>query len=460
MPPQKKPVQDVPGFGAPEDQVEGFGPPEAPATTSPDVAAHAPIPGFMSRFTEAMGLPTPAQALHNAAYGTAEIAHGAPIPSPISQYIDNLRNTGKEAVSTYQNASPDNKLGAAVEGGTKFLTGGVLSPFGGRALYNMSDDLQAHNFGAAGGDLLGTIGNILLLKSGLRPTEEMQLNKLTAAMGPKASKSLANTLDLLNQKKESFGTPINNVGDFKDLINKTKNDINSEYGNAIGPYANTKIAANPISDAIKTLITPDMDMTREGRLEKQAINNAAAEYEKPWSLGALDSKRSRLAADLSSHNSKEPVSRYTAERGNINVAIDNKILGALRNEIYPRADVLAGKPSGYFENLKQQQSNLIQLESLTNKRIDELTGKTRESKGASPLSRLHGNVGFSASMTPHGYVGGLSRLLHAPDLLGEANTAVKQGMRSANPVSQGIVLSYPIRTLSNEQTKPWWDDTN
>lgn len=456
--PQKKLASppDVSGFGPPEDTVQGFGPPED-TSQPPDLQDHAPIPqpGFLSRLRESLGVPDFQTMMHNASYGTAEAAHGIEPPSVVTQYGNNLIQSGKQMMDTIH-ANPGDS-GKAVEAGTKFLTGGVLSPFGGQTLSSLSDDLQGHNFAAAGGDILGLTANILALEKSMKPSAETQLNKLTAAAGPKAAKALGSTIDILNQTKEAEQMPVKTVGDLKKLVNKTKDNINTEYGNSLGPFANTKIAAHPIAQAIRSLITPDMDFTREGQAEKAAINAAATEYEKPWTMAALDSKRSRLSADLASHTSKEPVSRYTAERGNINVAIDNKILQTLRDEIYPRVDVMAGKPSGYFENLKKKQSGLIQLESILNKRIDDLTGKTRAAKGAPALSRLSGGISVSPDMSPHGYLSKFLNVIRPEDVLGTANTVTKSGMKGPNPVAKGLVLSYPARALSTNQPNPWWD---
>lgn len=422
-------------------------------------------PTFFSRFGQAVGVPTsmdelkamfstdPRTLLENAAAGPA---------APIARQVV---NAGANAIQeTKQGQSPLNTV-------PKFLLTGPLAPVGGQAVENFAEDVGkkmqpgqivprpgAFLQGPAMGDALGTFANLVALGRS-HPTSEYQLNKLTAAAGAKGAKAIENTADLLTQTQKDMGKPVTSVQDFKGVVNAAKDKINSEYGNAIGPYANTKPSTLPISQRVLDLITPDMQFTSEGRKEINAIRTAALEYQKPgWTLGALDSKRSRLAADLAAHNEKESVGRYTAERGNTNLAIDNAILDALRDTVYPEADRLAGKPSGYFEDLKSKQSNLMRLEKVLNNRVDDLTGKSREAKGAPLMDKLHGGA-YASQGGVHTYIGGLMNVLRGKDVLKSANEAASSGFKTSRPVSQAIVMSYPVRALAadSEQPTKWWE---
>lgn len=430
-------------------------------------------PGFFSRLGEAVGIPNltstaqarqmqsgseflPGHPVLNAIAGPAGMAVRA-----ISNYGQNLYNKATEPMTPVEKADAQrHPIGQAANQAAKFIEEGVLAPVGGRAVSNIATDVGNHNLGATGGDVLGSLVNLLSLRKAAGPGAEGQLNKLTYAAGPKAAGPLEQTVGMLHDTAKATGAPTETVGHLRDLVNKTKDSINTEYGNALGPYANTKMVPTEVSQRILSLITPDMPFTAEGRADIGAIKNAATEYEKPWTLGALDSKRSRLSADLASHNAKEGVARYTAERGNTNLAIDSAINDALRDTVYPQADQLAGKPAGYFEDLKQKQSNLIRLQSLLNRRIDDLTGAQRAQQGAPLGATVRGGVYATSEGAPHGYIGNLMGLLRSASKggpLSDANKAVQGAFSSGGPVSKTTVLSYPVRALSLNPPTPWYE---
>ena len=84
---------------------------------------------------------------------------------------------------------------------------------------------------------------------------------------------------------------------------------------------------------------------------------------------------------------------------------------------YPLPTNSAGKPPGYFEQLKQQQSDGIRLQSLLNKRVEDLVGKSRESKGQTFGSRLRPGVAVSAEGSPHGFVSNVFNAVSPKDVL-------------------------------------------
>lgn len=457
------------------------------STTTITPSAPPPRPTFVSRLGESLGLPTSMDQLRqmgpnmqlfqsqdhpilagaaNAIVGPAGEAARAAI-----NYGKNLYAKATEPMTPAEQADAQiHPLGQAANQGAKFIEEGVLAPVGGQAVSNIATDFggkgQTLNLGAIGGDVLGSLVNLLTLRKAAGPSAEGQLNKLTYAAGPKAAAPLEQTAGMLHDTATATGAPTETIGHLRDLVNKTKDNINTEYGNAIGPYANMKMVPNAVSQRILSLATPDMPFTAEGRADLGAIKNAATEYQKEWTLGALDSKRSRLSADLASHNAKEGVARYTAERGNTNLAIDNAINDALRDTVYPQADQLVGKPAGYFEDLKQKQSNLIRLQSLLNKRIDDLQGAQRVQQGAPLGQKVRGGLSFSEA-GGHPYISGLMDILRSGanmvkgkgpgGPLTNANNAVSAAFSTGGPVSKATVLSFPIRKLALDQPQAWWD---
>lgn len=440
-------------------------PKSAGPTPSPSSAAmfgaggQPPAPGFMTRLGQAVGIPTSMDELKAMAPPKPTLASAAEnlLVGPAAPLVNNIIGQGKQMVSNMRGGSP------ATTEIPKFILNGPLGPVGGGAVNSFAEDLGGHMnanpghpikaamHGDVAGDLLGSVINLLTLKGAAGPSNEARINSLTAAAGAKASTPIERLAKPLLDTADSAGIKPQSLGDVRTVVNKFKDNINTEYGNAIGPHANMQMFPEQVSQRIMGLITPDMQYTAEGRAEMNAIKNAALEYEKPWTLGALDSKRSRLAADLASHNSKESVGRYTAERGNINLAVDNATMDALRDTVYPQADALAGKPAGYFEGLKQQQSDAIRLQSILNKRIEDLMGKSRESKGQPPLSRMRPGAAIGEGGVPHGYLSNLPNVIAPRDVLKSADKAAAKGFSTGGPVSQAMVLSYPARWALMQQ---------
>lgn len=347
-------------------------------------------------------------------------------------------------------------LGAA-DIGTKFLLNGPLAPVGGTAVNNFAEDLGHGNLPGAGGDLMGTIANLFLLKHGMGKSQAQRANALTAAVGADAWKPIDQTLSRLEATRQRLGLPGESVGDTQQIVKAAKGDINSQFGNAIGPFANQPFypvdpGGNPIiPDRIRALKDKFTDITPEDRRAKAYIDKYATFFDKPHPLGELDTLRTRLNSELSKYNAKMPTDRYTARNGSLNLLVDSTLQDALRDTIYPKADQLAGAAPGTFENLKQQQMHLINLEDLLDHRIDELTGKSRAAAGTTPLSRARGGISLTESGRPHGYLSGLQDMV-PHSVLHEADKAAARAFSNPGPVSRSLLMSYPARALMLNQT--------
>ena len=180
---------------------------------------------------------------------------------------------------------------------SKFLLEGPLGPFGGQAASTMAQDVGTHMTAQPGhpvralmhgdvmGDALGGIVNALLLKSGAEPSTEARLNSLTAAGGAKTAIPFENLAKPLLDTANAEGIQSKSVGDVLDVVNKFKDNVNSEYGNALGPYANRQIlplnadGVPAIGARIRALKDryPNIDASDKAAI--QAIENAAADYD-------------------------------------------------------------------------------------------------------------------------------------------------------------------------------------
>lgn len=243
------------------------------------------------------------------------------------------------------------------------------------------------------------------------------------------------------------------VGGFLDAVKTAKQTLNDEYGNALGPHANDQIMPEEISNRILKLITPNMENTARGRSETAAIKNAAVEYQKPWSLGALDQERMDANSRLHSYEKKGLADQYAASGSQVGTAIDKAIADGVRESVYPMMDRLSGKPAGYFRGLKERVGNLLQIESDTHDQIEKLENLTAKVKGAPPLSRarVRGNVGEGGA--PRFWISNALAAVHAPDEMGAANSAVRSAFKKSGSIDP-LLYGLPIKALLGGEVTP------
>jgi hypothetical protein len=138
-----------------------------------------------------------------------------------------------------------------------------------------------------------------------------------------------------------------------------------------------------------------------------------------------------------------------AERGKYlldhpKVRIDLEAYNGIKDTVYPAMDQAAGKPPGFFAELKGRQQKLIDLQEHLDKQADELATASGVSRGSPRFS--HKNLSTYLAGT-HDMHPGLSLHRLNPikaDPLAAANKAVRRAMSGA-PKAQKYVYSYPVR---------------
>jgi hypothetical protein len=299
-----------------------------------------------------------------------------------------------------------------------------------------------------GEDTSEFLGNILtgMLggKKALKRSDEKTVGKLSYAGGAGTTVPIEATLgDIAAAVKEKgiFST----IGDFMGVVKTAKDRLNTEYANTLGPKANQSVVPTTVSQRIRQLITPNMQKTASGQREIAAIKAAATEFEKPWTWGELDTERMNANARLYTYESKSPVDQYMMARKTRSVEIDKAIADSIRESIYPMMDKAAGKPSGYFANLKGRIGNLMELESKLTGRIEKLHETTAMSKGAPPMerARIRANVGESGG--PRFWMSNLLGAIHAPSPEAQANKAVRGAFKESSP--NPLIWGLPIKAL-------------
>lgn len=237
----------------------------------------------------------------------------------------------------------------------------------------------------------------LLPKAG--KTSDKAVQHLTAAAAEKGSaadahEAIGGTIeDIEKTIHANPGTP-RTVQGFLDTVNRAKDAMNAESKAAMAPLMEKPVMPTGIADRIRSLITPNMEKTEVGRAEARSILKAAKEFDKPWTYGELDAERMSVRSRLNTLKQMGEVAQYTAKKASRSKAIDDAIERGLRDQIYPTMDQAAGKPEGYFANLKGRQSDLITLQSILDKRVSDLGGKQAVSEVTSPFGSE--NISLSA----------------------------------------------------------------
>lgn len=283
-------------------------------------------------------------------------------------------------------------------------------------------------------------------KTSPKAAEHLTSAAATPGNAGKVLDAVANTVGDIEQEMRKLPASQRTVEGFLSSVNARKDAMNVESGAALLPIAGQRTVPMGVSTRIRSLIHPYMDHTASGRAEKSAIIRASKDFEKPWTYQDLDAMRTTLASQLSKHRAKGTVARYAAQKGDTDLAIDNMIEGGLRDTVYPAMDRAAGKPAGYFANLKGRQSSLIQLQDILEKRISDLKGQQAVSSVGSRFT--HENVGVSAhpGSLPRASVYGLKNAVLGPKkVLKQANKQVGKAFPSVNSMPYEELFKLGIR---------------
>lgn len=430
------------------------------------VAPKVETPGFYKRLMQGTSLPSNVEELKAMQPTTAEKLIGPPAIAARAayNYVSNLGAEGKKAYEDAGVAFDAYKSGrvpfstAAMAGAaadTEFLLRGVLSPLGTAPVYAFGEDISQKNYSGAAGDALAVLINALLLKGSLKPKAEVRANKIAyAADVPEsmnAAKDVKAVLPDLDRAAGKSGAP-NTVGELLTTVKEAKNQMNTESGLAM----QTKIGGKTLAD---TPASPDRlvrslrdkaktysDKTPLGKAMRQRLDNAATSFEKDWTFGELDQERMNAQQRLNSYYDKSSTKQYAASKTDAQVIIDKAVVDWVQEFVYPQMDVAAGKPNGYFANLKQRQSILIRLEQAADENAKALATRTAKVKGSPRFSTENVSAYGHPASTPGVSIHKLQNIVSRPNLEARANRAVSRAFRG-RPTSQAAIWSLPVRQL-------------
>jgi hypothetical protein len=341
--------------------------------------------------------------------------------------------------------NPGKPVAAVKEGvtqGAYELGGKVLSRVAGKALAPIGERLAPR--------IAPYLAKYPILKGLMGIPEEQVSGKaaqhLTAAAAEKGSagqvvEEIGHTIEDIEQELTKIPEKDRTVKGFLNAVNSRKDAMNLEYESALTPIARARVQPVAVAKRVRDLYKPHMAQP-EYRAEAKAIAAEARKWDRRWTVEQLDSLRTTLNADLNAFKRKDPVARYVAERGNLNLAIDNAILDGLRESVYPELDVIAGKPAGYFEEMKARQSSLIELQKVLDKRIKDLRGSQAVAE-ATPRWAPAKNISIYAHAgdAPRGYIHGIQDIISPPRVETEASKHVTKAFPGAK------VNEQPYRVL-------------
>jgi hypothetical protein len=372
-------------------------------------------------------------------------------------YAKNLYGEGRKDLGEIQEASRNigeggpilPNLGKGYAAMSEFLLKGVLGPAGGNAVWAWGEDISRGNHTGAAGDATAVLVNALLLKGATKPTENARVNKLAFAFdlpeSMNAGKQVAAVLPDLDKAAGKAGAP-KTVGDSWGTIKTAKERMNTESGLAMQPLRGKQYVPTPIADAIKRKITPDMTMTQEGRQLQSELMKAAKDYEKPWDYEQLDQARMRAGQRLRAYYKKGSTGQYADTKTDASVIVDKAIVNGVQDIVYPAMDKAAGKPAGYFANLKQRQGILIQLEEAVDDNIKALATRTAKIKGSPRFSQENVSAYGHPSSAPGFSIHKLQNIVKRPNPAARADAAVSRSF-SGRPSAKGAIMSLPVRNL-------------
>lgn len=452
-------------------------------TLSASAPPQVETPGFLTRTLQGLGLPSTMEEYRQmseaarpksitdwtlTAIGAQPIVTLGKMLGAYGQSLyQGAKQTGKEAYEAGYNVGEGGPVGANIgkvaAAATEFGLRDVLGPVGGGPLWAWGEDVSGENYTGAAGDAVSVLINAMMMKgsrplpaerslTGLELGAVSQTDKLAFAADLKGGIEDLKTI-MPDIEKASGGQPPKTVKQLLESVNEAKRAMNNEAGQAVMPIRNQQYLPIGVANRILSKITPDMAMTAEGQASEKMIRAAALDFQKPWTFEQLDAQRMTLQRDLQGYYEMTPAERTSFLKANPDVAIKLEISGGIKDIVYPAMDQAAGKPPGYFADMKGRQSRLIDLQGTLERRADKLAAQTAQSKGRPLFSEKNMSTYVAGTNAPHP---GLS--IHRlnplkPNPEAAANRAVRRAM-SGKPSSKAFVYSYPARQVMTQDEKP------
>ena len=302
------------------------------------------------------------------------------------------------------------------------------------------------------GQAAADIGLLLLGGTGGKGAKAAsRINKLTAATGETGEtvKNFTSVLPDLDETAKAVGRP-KTVNDLFTTVKATSDRIDQQFNTMLYPIRGQRIVPMNISDAIKREITPDMQMTKEGRAEAAELRAAALEYERPWTLNQLNAKRMTNNNRLSAFYKRESAGQSAALS-----AVQTKVMKAVRDGaadvVYDAID--QANPGANARALKQKQGALWGLSDQLDDRVGKLEDAQAAYKGQ-PLRKSLSPGTYASPAGVHTYVRGIGKMIPGGGPADIASKQITKAFKSptAALIRRRAILAAPITALHEDDS--------
>lgn len=254
------------------------------------------------------------------------------------------------------------------------------------------------------------------------------------------------------------------IGEFEKVVTSTQSRLGNEYGLAMQPIAGQKYIPIDVSNAIKAAKrTPK---TKADIAFNKVLDRRALEFEnQEWTLRELDQHRSILAKRNLAGKERQSITNVLADtKLDAETAADKAANKALNEIIYPKLDVAAGKPAGYFADLQSKQSTLYTMRDLVQKSKRSLVKGELEEEGAPALSKMHLRGYLRPNTLRPGGVAGIPLTASGKDLA-KANKAIARSFPSptrkvGNVARKAVSLPFSNATIDALPIRVLWEAAN
>lgn len=359
-----------------------------------------------------------------------------------------------QAKSAIDAAKEGNYGAATTQGARSFVTGAsMFDPFATPAVVsaNKFQD-EGRQREAIGSGVMDVLSIVAGSQTGKPVSATSKLAKLTSAIGEtgETASNLEKILPDISNAAATSGRPTT-IGGLLDNLTNVKSGLNTTFEQGLAPIKNQMPFPTQIKNALLAKITPNMYHTAVGRSEIKALQDAAADFNHPWSYGELNLERMTRDGSIRSFYSKASGAQNAALKSNIDLVIDKTIRDEAANMVYSAID--KANPGMNTKLLKQKQSALWNLEDQLDKRIGKLQDKQLAEEGKTLGEKLRGSVTAPIGAgSVRSRVSGLQDLVPLSGPMDYANTKVRGAFAmpsSAAVTTRAGLMSLPLTHLVN-----------
>jgi hypothetical protein len=328
---------------------------------------------------------------------------------------------------------------------------GPLSP-----TQSLVDEAEAGQYREAlGGAAFDALTMLAGKKLGAEPSERAAASKLTVASGETGETytNFRKVLPELKKTADQLGGRPQTVADVQKLVRDTTDRLSKEFDQDFAAIQRNRIYTPFIKNRLNKILAdnPQWAKTPEGLAKRAAVKDAINTYDRTgWTFNEMNKERSDLRQQIRTLYSKAPSDAHAAMKVNAEIAAKEAVADVMSETVNDWLSHATGKPKLYYDELRQKQAKLIDLEDALDKRVGDLHDKQATHEGLGPGGRFkfHAYASPSAHGVMRAHISGLHEAMSAgPEM--SANAAARAAMRSSkHPIAAGAVMSLPIETLN------------